>query len=216
MTKNAGALCVFVLALFFLQSCLGEVTMLTSQELYDGLQQGQFQVLVDVRSASEWARGHIANATHLDSLNAFGSALQVATPDDIGGCRKCSIAVYCRSGVRAAVAIQILQGAGFTGPLYNGLGDSQWTGAGFPLVTSQSLDPECKVSGDCRPSLSSAPSPPPSPSPSESVHSSAPSLAATTAPVGDTGVHISAGEERQVKLASCFLVCLWVAILPWQ
>mmetsp|Transcript_34470 Transcript_34470/g.48972 ORF Transcript_34470/g.48972 Transcript_34470/m.48972 type:complete len:340 (-) Transcript_34470:128-1147(-) len=55
----------------------------------------------------------------------------------------CTIVVYCGSGVRANVAAQVLADAGFATPIYNGLGVSQWTGAGYSLVNSDSAMAPC-------------------------------------------------------------------------
>lgn len=160
---------------------LGQTEMLTAQELYDGMQQGSFQAVVDVRTASEWNRGHIENATLLESLNAFNTSSQVATPTDIAGCRNCSIAVYCQSGRRAGIAINILRANGFTGPLYNGQGTSQWNSAGFPLVQTDSIEPECQKRGECCPCDDPAPTPSPPPT------TSAPAPSPTEGPGGAGG-----------------------------
>jgi hypothetical protein len=85
----------------------------------------------------------------LDSLNRFGTDGQISSPDDIIGCKNCSIAVYCNSGSRAGQAITILEQNGFTGPLYNGLGVVQWSNAGYELVSTPSFDPGCVERGTC-------------------------------------------------------------------
>ena len=53
--------------------------------------------------------------------------------------------MYCRSGNRAGVAIDLLLESGFNGTIYNGLGTSQWTAAGYPLVTTESVLPKCSA-----------------------------------------------------------------------
>jgi hypothetical protein len=57
--------------------------------------------------------------------------------------------VYCRSSTAAQRAIKLLQDkAGFIGAtLYNGLGTSNWTDAGYPLVRSNSYQPPCSELG---------------------------------------------------------------------
>jgi phage shock protein E len=96
----------------------------------------QVDAVIDVRSEAEWNQGHIEGGTLVENLASFGSSSQSGTPDDLIGCDYCSIVVYCRSGARAAVAIEHLQAAGFRGRLQNGQGTSQWTEAGYPLVTA--------------------------------------------------------------------------------
>ncbi|GAX26985.1 hypothetical protein FisN_9Lh291 [Fistulifera solaris] len=119
------------------------ITNLTAAELFEGLEHGDFDVLVDVRSAEEYATGHIANATLMADLAVEG--FPSATPDDLAGCENCRVAVYCSTGARAAVAATHLVEAGFH-VLYNGGGVTQWTAAGYPLVTgTDSVVPPCTV-----------------------------------------------------------------------
>ena len=116
-----------------------------------GMEQGEYDAVIDVRTLEEWNEGHIANATLIENLASDGTA------DDIVGCKACTIAVYCRSGRRAGEAIVRLQTEyGFTGTLYNALGVSQWTEAGYPLVTPTEDDstiPPCALftCDSCRP-----------------------------------------------------------------
>lgn len=53
--------------------------------------------------------------------------------------------MYCRSGARAGVAIQLLLDSGFNGTIYNGQGVSQWQREGYPLVTTPSALPRCSA-----------------------------------------------------------------------
>lgn len=119
------------------------ITNLTATELYQGIQNGDFDVLIDVRNADEYTAGHIANATLMEDLAVTG--FPKAAPDDLAGCEFCRVALYCRSGTRAAVAATHLMEAGFH-VLYNGGGINQWTEAGYTLVTGMdSVVPSCTV-----------------------------------------------------------------------
>lgn len=130
---------------FLLPSLVQSVESLTSQELYEGIQNGRFDVIVDTRTRAEWNTGHLPNATFLDSLNNFNTTGQISTPNDLDGCKgACTIVVYCRTGARAALAAKILEDNGFKSPVYNGLGVAQWTAAGHALVNTPSLVPACK------------------------------------------------------------------------
>ena len=136
-----------LLLLFLVLPTALAVEILTSQEVYDGIVAGRFDVIVDVRTPEEWATGHLPNATLLDSLALFNTTGQVATPDDLPGCEgSCVILVYCRSGSRAAEASRILEEHGFAVPVYNGLGVNQWTAAGYDLVNTASTVPPCQGS----------------------------------------------------------------------
>lgn len=119
------------------------VTELSTQQFFEGIQANKFQVIVDVRSQAEFDAGHIEGAFSMENLFYFGmGSLESSTPADLEGCELCHIAVYDRSGGRTINAIKILEQAGFMN-LYNGQGSSQWTLAGYPLVTDASVMPPC-------------------------------------------------------------------------
>ena len=102
--------------------------------------------VVDVRTRSEYIAGHINGSTLVESLASYNTSSQISTPADLMGCEDCRLIIYCRSGSRAAAAIQHLITAGYQGQLYNGLGTSQWTDAGYPLVVDDvSVVPPCTV-----------------------------------------------------------------------
>lgn len=64
--------------------------------------------LVDVRTAEEFAAGHIDGAQNIDVLQSdFAQKAQAALPKDQ------TIAVYCRSGKRSLKAAHILAGLGY-------------------------------------------------------------------------------------------------------
>ncbi|MEY3657073.1 MAG: hypothetical protein RL114_1431 [Actinomycetota bacterium] len=64
--------------------------------------------LIDVRTASEFAEGHVQGARNLDIQNGdFEAALA-----DLD--KEASYNVYCRSGNRSAVAVAMMRNAGFT------------------------------------------------------------------------------------------------------
>ena len=115
-------------------------------ELYDKIQDGTFKILVDVRTAAEWEQGHLPGALFAENL----SLDEVEPPPELMRCLElgnCPIVVYCRSGGRAAVAIQrliTLYGANEEN-LYNGQGVGQWTSANLPLSTDPSKDPMCEA-----------------------------------------------------------------------
>lgn len=85
-------------------------------------------VTLDVRTAEEFASGHLPNAVNID-VNGAGFAAQVAVLDPAK-----SYAVYCRSGNRSAVAMQAMQQLGFTRLYHLGGGIAAWTAAGGDVV----------------------------------------------------------------------------------
>jgi rhodanese-related sulfurtransferase len=69
--------------------------------------------VIDVRTADEWAGGHLDGAVNIDLQSAdFASKIDALD-------HAANYVVYCHSGNRAGQAINYMQGAGFTGELMN-------------------------------------------------------------------------------------------------
>ena len=84
--------------------------------------------LVDVRSAEEFAAGHLPGAINIpvDQLETRVSELKSGD----------EIVVYCLSGVRSARAIELLRGREFT-HIEHLAGDySEWESSGGPIETA--------------------------------------------------------------------------------
>src|SRR5664279_4794842 len=88
-------------------------------------------MVIDVRTPSEYASGHIANAVDIDVENStFDSKLAALD-------KSAEYAVYCHSGNRSAVALQKMAADGFTDIADLSGGISAWTAAGRPATTQQ-------------------------------------------------------------------------------
>jgi len=87
-------------------------------------------ILLDVRTPSEFAAGHITGAVNLDVESAEFPQL-VATLDPAK-----NYAVYCRSGNRSKVAMTAMNQAGFTHLFDLAGGIGAWQSAGGPVVTN--------------------------------------------------------------------------------
>ncbi|WP_048050921.1 rhodanese-like domain-containing protein [Methanosarcina soligelidi] len=96
--------------------------------------------LLDVRTPSEFNSFHIESATLIPVTNSSGSSLSSdklleARVDEVPENKK--ILVYCRSGHRSILASKILVNAGYS-QVYNMEGGiNAWTGAGYPVVSSE-------------------------------------------------------------------------------
>ncbi|CAJ1961509.1 unnamed protein product [Cylindrotheca closterium] len=159
-----------------------KVTVIEPETFKNGIDNGEFDAVIDVRTQDEWDEGHIEGATLALNLALFGTG-GTASPADFTGCETCTIVVYCRSGGRALAALDHLIAAGFNGTLYNGQGTSQWTNAGYPLVTTDSMLPPCTNTeiGTCTAAMSMAPTDMPTGiTPDDST------MAPTTMTTGDT------------------------------
>ena len=66
------------------------------------------RTVIDVRTAQEYAAGHIAGAQNID-VEAADFATRIATLDKAG-----KYLVYCHSGRRSGMAAQQMAAAGFT------------------------------------------------------------------------------------------------------
>ena len=65
-------------------------------------------IVIDVRTAEEFAQGHVPGARNLDlNCGDFAAALAGLDPD-------ATYLLYCRSGNRSGTAAQMMRQAGFT------------------------------------------------------------------------------------------------------
>jgi len=86
-------------------------------------------VLIDVRTPSEYAAGHIANARNIDVESANFTS-DIASLD-----KNATYALYCHSGRRSGIAMQTMQQAGFTHVYDLSGGIQNWESSGGTLVT---------------------------------------------------------------------------------
>ena len=85
-------------------------------------------VLLDVRTAGEFAAGHLEGAINIDveGMNFEG---EIASLDNSK-----TYAVYCQSGRRSRIAIDTMNKAGFTKLFNLDQGIGSWQAAGLPVV----------------------------------------------------------------------------------
>lgn len=123
------------LARWLLSACLAlplaayAATDISRADLKARQASGEKTVLVDVRSAEEFAAGHIAGAINIphDQLPARAGELEAHKTDG-------SLVLYCRSGRRTGLAAAALEEQGFSG-LKHLTGDMQgWQEAGEPVA----------------------------------------------------------------------------------
>ena len=109
------------------------------QEAKKLIENGDVFVL-DVRTPSEFNSSHIEGATLIPVTNTFGSNLSSdnlleARVDEVPKNKK--ILVYCKSGHRSTSASKILVNAGYSQVYSMEGGINAWTGAGYPVVSSE-------------------------------------------------------------------------------
>ena len=87
------------------------------------------RVIIDVRTAEEFAEGHLDGATLIDvSQSDFESRVAALDPD-------AAYLIYCRSGNRSAGARAIMNDLGFVDVADIDGGITAWVDAGYPTVS---------------------------------------------------------------------------------
>jgi rhodanese-related sulfurtransferase len=81
--------------------------------------------ILDVRTSEEWNQGHIPGSTLIPLDQLSGRLVEVPRNRDV--------VVVCRTGVRSAQGLQILQQAGFTRAASMTGGMTAWQAAGYPV-----------------------------------------------------------------------------------
>ena len=104
---------------------------ISPQDAFTMIQENQDNAdffIIDVRTAQEFATGHIENALNLDyHSDNFRDEINNLDKDK-------TYLVYCGVGVRSASAVDIMEDLGFM-EAYNMLGGlNQWTAEGLPIT----------------------------------------------------------------------------------
>lgn len=86
-------------------------------------------VILDVRTAGEFAAGHLPGAVNVD-VESPDFTTAIARLD-----RNATYAVYCHSGHRSGIALQQMETLGFADSYDLAGGISAWTAAGGQVVT---------------------------------------------------------------------------------
>ena len=109
-----------------------ESATIEPQSLVERLAWGdQTLVVLDVRTAAEYAEGHVPGAQNIPHTEL---AARIA---ELSAAQSSDIVVYCRSGARSAQALAVLEAAGFK-RLFHLQGDYvRWSEAGRQIVTSK-------------------------------------------------------------------------------
>lgn len=129
---------VFTIALFALlfHGCTsgqptGVEINLSATEFAEKLKTLPNAPLIDVRTAEEFSKGHLANALNYD-WNGSTFEQQIATLD-----KSAPVFVYCLSGGRSAAAASKMRSTGFTEVYEMNGGMMKWRGANLPETTAK-------------------------------------------------------------------------------
>ncbi len=100
---------------------MAEYTSITMQEAKEIFAEGGSYIILDVRTAEEYAEGHIPGAVNVPNEDIDGTR-----PDELLDINQ-TIYVYCRSGRRSRQAASKLAAMGYTNIIEFG-GILDWTG----------------------------------------------------------------------------------------
>ncbi len=98
---------------------------ISAEALLTRIESGAAPVILDVRSRSEFARGHVPGARQISFWRISRHIGELAIPRDS------ELVVYCGHGPRAAIAGRALRRRGFTRITYLEGHFSEWRGAGL-------------------------------------------------------------------------------------
>ena len=127
MKKLLTTLMLIMSGMFFSQCNSQNFRSLNADDFEKAIQSPDIIVL-DSRTAQEYADGHIRNAVNIDVKNADFEQKAVESLD-----KTKTIAVYCRSGRRSKTAAAILSKNGFT-VIELDCGITCWASAGKEVV----------------------------------------------------------------------------------
>ena len=117
-----------VLALSCLLMAQSHAADISQTQLQQLMKSNQEIVILDVRTAEEFAKGHIANAVNISHDELDTRLLELTNAKDK------QVVIYCRSGRRAEVARKLLSEQGFK-HLDHLSGDfNAWTDKNLPVV----------------------------------------------------------------------------------
>jgi phage shock protein E len=100
-------------------------------ELYTRIENNTAPLILDVRSADEFAAGHLAgalNIAHSEFVDAPEASLAL-----LPTAKDAEIVVHCVSGKRAGIAAEIIAGAGYTNVNHLSGDYRGWEAAGYPV-----------------------------------------------------------------------------------
>ena len=128
IVRLARRIPLIVATALVLAACGSSAVQTVDPNTFDAQTKTAGVVTLDVRSASEFAAGHIANAINID-VEAPTFDAEIAKLD-----KTVTYAVYCHSGRRSGIATAKMADAGFTN-LYNlDGGIIAWQTMGLPLA----------------------------------------------------------------------------------
>lgn len=111
-----------------LEQVLNDITVQQAYDIIHAIPADPGLIILDVRTQEEYDSGHIENAAYLDYYSATFT-------EDLNNLDKTrTYIVYCRSGVRSANTLDIMESLGFREAYNMEGGINTWIDAGFPVI----------------------------------------------------------------------------------
>jgi rhodanese-related sulfurtransferase len=111
----------------FVQEALGRVKEIPPEDLLQKMRSSEGMILLDVREQDEFARGHLPGALLIPRGVLEGQATQMIRNP------AAEVIVYCGSGMRSALAADVLQQMGFSNVASLAGGFRDWAQIGGPI-----------------------------------------------------------------------------------
>jgi rhodanese-related sulfurtransferase len=111
------------------------VPEITPAQARERLERGEVDLLLDVREADEWERGHIPGAVHAPRglLEWYADPTSPYAKPALAENREARIVVQCAAGGRSLLAAQTLQTLGYSNVVNMAGGFKEWSAQGFPV-----------------------------------------------------------------------------------
>lgn len=109
-----------------------EITVAQAKEELD---QGQAELVLDVREPAEWEKGHIPGAVLAPRgmLEWYADPTTPYAKPELTTKKDARIIVQCASGGRSMLAAQTLRSMGYTNVVNMASGFNEWSKQGFPI-----------------------------------------------------------------------------------
>jgi len=128
-TKVKKLIAVLFASTLALTACGGSSSADLSAADFQAKSQEAGVILLDVRTAGEFAAGHIEGAINIDVEGmTFEEEIKPLDPSK-------TYAIYCQSGRRSRIAVETMTEGGFTKLFNLDQGIASWQAAGLPVVT---------------------------------------------------------------------------------
>ena len=115
----------------------GEVDEISAAEMKAKLDQGEIDLVLDVREPGEYGEGHIPGAINVPRgvLEIYADATHPSTKPELSGDPDAQIAVYCQRdpGFRSVTSAATLRKMGYKNAVAVPGGLKDWTDEGLPV-----------------------------------------------------------------------------------